>query len=236
MGWALRNSGRDIVFSLCNWGFNDVHTWGRSVGGQLWRTTGDIKDNWNSVYDIGFRKQRDLVAFAGPGGWNDPDMLVVGMRGMGNAEVISGSEGKGCTDDEYMTHFALWCMQAAPLMIGADPRKLDEASLAILSHRGLIAINQDPIGAQAVCIGAHRNVEIWTKQLANGDVAVSFFNLGPSDRGRTAVSWESLGIPDGAPRRVVNVLTGEDRGVHTVNYNCDHLRIHACEVVRVGAV
>lgn len=233
MAQALRNSGRDIVFSLCNWGLDDVWTWARGIGGHLWRTTGDIRDNWQSVYDIGFRKQRDLAAFAGPGGWNDPDMLVVGMRGAGNAEVIAGHEGKGCTDDEYQTHFALWCLLAAPLFIGADVRDLDAGALRILANKELIAINQDPLGIQARCIGAHRNVEVWTKPLANGDIAVGFFNLGPEERSKAPLSWESLGLPDLAGCRVTEVITGEDRGVWTRNYNGGILRSHACEVVRI---
>lgn len=233
MGRALRASGRDIVFSLCNWGFDELPKWARSVGGHLWRTTGDIKDNWSSIYDIGFRRQRDLAAYAGPGGWNDPDMLVLGMRGRGNDEVIQGSEGQGCTDEEYQSHFALWCMQAAPLMIGADIRNLDLVSLSILSNKELIAVNQDPLGIQASCIGAHRNVEIWTKQLADGDVAVGFFNTGTDQRSKTPVSWESIGLPDGAECRVRNIVTGEDRGVWTHNYNSGPMAPHGCEVVRI---
>jgi alpha-galactosidase len=233
MGQALRQSGRAIVFSLCNWGFDDLHKWARSVGGHLWRTTGDIQDKWASIYDIGFRKQPDLAVFAGPGGWNDPDMLVVGMRGAGNAEVVHGSEGRGCSDDEYQTHFALWCMLAAPLMIGADVRKLDDSARAILGNRALIAINQDPMGVQATRIGAHRNVEVWIKPLANGDIAVGFFNLGPDERCKTPVSWESLGLADTAPCRVRNLITGEDCGVRTRSYNSGVVRSHACEVVRI---
>jgi len=236
MGQALRNSGRDIIFSLCNWGFDDLSKWARGVGGHLWRTTGDIQDKWSSIYDIGFRKQPELAPYAGPGGWNDPDMLVVGMHGKGNAEVVHGSEGQGCTDDEYQTHFALWCLQAAPLMIGADIRRLDASSLKILSNRELIAINQDSLGIQARRIGAHRNVEIWSKPLANGDIAVGLFNLGPSEQWKAPVSWESLGLPDSIVCHAIELISGEDRGIFTGNYNSVGIRSHGCEVIRLRVV
>ena len=233
MAQALRNSGRDIVFSLCNWGIHDLTKWARSIGGHLWRTTGDIQDKWSSIYDIGFRKQPELAPFAGPGGWNDPDMLVVGMRGHGNSEVVHGCESHGCTDDEYQTHFALWCLQAAPLIIGADLRTLDPIALSILSNRALIAINQDALGVQATRIGVHRNVEVWIKALADGDVVVGFFNVGPTEEWKAPVSWESLGLPDTARCRVINALTGEDRGEFTHAYNAAGIRSHACEIVRI---
>jgi alpha-galactosidase len=233
MGQALRTSGRNIVFSLCNWGFDAVQTWGRSVGGHLWRTTGDIQDKWNSIYDIGFRKQPELAPYAGPGGWNDPDMLVVGMRGDRNAEIVRGDEGSGCTDDEYQTHFALWCMQAAPLMLGCDVRRIDAVSRHILSNRQLIAINQDPLGIQAVKRGAHRSVEIWSKPLADGSLAVAFFNLGTGESNKTAIAWEALGLADLTECRVNNLLSGEARGVYTRNYNSGKIPPHGCEVVRI---
>jgi len=234
MGQALRNSGRDIVFSLCNWGLHELPQWARGVGGHLWRTTGDIQDNWASIYDIGFRKQPEFIPYAAPGGWNDPDMLVVGMRGAGNAEVVHGNEGKGCSDDEYQTHFALWCLQAAPLIMGADLDELDTASLSILSNHRLIEINQDPLGVPARRIGDHRNVEIWSKPLANGDVIVAFFNVGSTEQRNAPVSWESLGVADTAACRVTNLITGEERGVFTRHYNSTNLRSHACEVIRLA--
>ena len=236
MGQALRTSGREIVYSVCNWGFDDLHKWARSVGGHLWRTTGDVKDKWSSIYDIGFRKQLELAPYAGPGGWNDPDMLVVGMRGKGNAEVVDGTEAGGCTDDEYQTHFALWCLQAAPLLIGADVRQLDAAALSILSNRELIAINQDALGIQGSKRGAlrERSFEIWSKPLANGDIAVGFFNLGATVQRHAPVTWDSLGLDPTARCRVVNVITGEDRGVHAHYYNAGEIRPHACEVVRIS--
>ena len=233
MGQALRSCDRPILYSLCNWGWDDLSQWARDVGGHMWRTTLDIQDKWASIYDIGFRKQPALAPFAGPGGWNDPDMLVVGMRGKGNEHVIEGNENKGCTDDEYTTHFALWCMQAAPLMLGCDVRQLDAFSLRLLSNRHLIAINQDPLGVQATKIGAHRSIEVWRKPLANGDIAVGFFNLGPEANGKTPVSWESLGLDDLTGCTAFNCLTSEETGPFTRCFNAGEIPSHACEIYRL---
>lgn len=236
MGRALRQSGRDIVYSICNWGFEDSPTWARHAGAHLWRTTYDIKDNWNSIYDLGFRKQKDLAPFAGPGGWNDPDMLVVGMRGRGNPEVVEGSEGKGCTDDEYRTHFALWCLQCAPLIIGGDLRTMAPEHLDILRQRRLIAVNQDPLGLQARNLYHHRNVQVWAKPLADGGVAVGFFNLGPKPERYCPAMLATLGFAETARVRALDLGTGEDRGVFTRYYETGEIRPHACEVVRLEEV
>ena len=248
MAQALRNCGRDIVFSLCNWGRDDLHTWARHSGGHLWRTAGDIKDKWSSIYDLGFRRQKDLHPYAGPGGWNDPDMLVVGMRGQGkNLEVIGDAESPaewvtdaianegpaGCTDDEYRSHFALWCLQAAPLIIGADIRALDPNNLQLLLNRDLIAVNQDSLGIQARCLGSHRSVQTWSKPLADGDIAVGLFNLGKEAQWKAPVSWECLGLPDHAECRVTELVSGEDRGIFTRFYNSAGIPSHGCEVLRI---
>lgn len=234
MGNAVLNCGREMVFSMCCWGFEECWTWARSCGAQMWRTTDDIKDKWSSIYDIGFRRQRELSPYAGPGGWNDPDMLVVGMRGRGNVAVIDGKEGDGCTDDEYRTHFALWCMLAAPLMIGADVRNLNESALTILSNERLIAVNQDPLGSQACPIGAHRNAEIWRKPLADGSVVVGCFNLGPSDQSSCPVSWRSLGFAETAECRVTELISGEDRGIWSRFCHSERLPSHGCEILRIA--
>lgn len=240
MAQALRNCGREIVFSLCNWGFDDLHAWARHTGGHLWRTTSDIQDKWASIYDIGIRKQKDLHPYAGPGGWNDPDMLVVGMRGKSkNPEVIAVDNddaeqtGSGCTDDEYRTHFALWCLQAAPLMIGADIRALDEISLKLLGNEALIEVNQDPLGIQARCLGSHLNVEIWAKPLADGSIAVGLFNLGPQNQSHAPVSWEAIGLSHTTECQVTELLSGDDRGRLTGFYTSREIPRHGCEVLRI---
>ncbi len=227
MGQALRMTGRPIVFSLCNWGLHEVWTWGASVGGHLWRTTGDINDSWSSIVQIGFQKQKDLHPWGRPNGWNDPDMLVVGMRNRGNVAK------EGCTDDEYRSHFALWCLQAAPLIIGCDVRAMDEATKAILLNRRLIAVNQDPLGVQARCLGSHRRCEVWAKPLADGDVAVGFFNLHDKPQSNVPVAWEQLYLHDRRACRVTDLWTGEDLGIHCRIFNSGALAPHASQVVRL---
>lgn len=233
MGRALRATGRPILFSICNWGMHESTTWARHAGGHLWRTTGDIKDCWHSIYDIGFRKQKDLAHFAGPGGWNDPDMLVVGMCGRGNAEVIAGSEGQGCSDDEYRSHFALWCLQCAPLIIGADLRRIAPRHLDILKQERLIAVNQDPLGLQARMIYYHRNIQVWAKPCADGSVVVGFFNVGSDAESRCPVLFDSLGFPPAIPVSACDVPTGNPLGSFEVFYESGSIPSHGCEVVRL---
>ena len=179
MGQALRTSGRSILFSVCEWGNNQPWLWGGQVGGQMWRTTGDIQDSWASILDIGFRKQLGLEVYAGPGGWNDPDMLVIGMHGKGN--VAAG----GCTDGEYRCHFGLWCLLAAPLMIGCDARHMSDLARELLLNPRLIAVNQDALGKAGYRVGqvdyAWQTMEIWAKPLLDGSIAVGLFHLGDRD-------------------------------------------------------
>ncbi|HXU82327.1 MAG TPA: glycoside hydrolase family 27 protein, partial [Polyangia bacterium] len=138
MGEALAATGRPIVYSLCQYGREHVERWGAAVGGNLWRTTGDISDRWDKMSSIGFDKQAGLEAQAGPGHWNDPDMLEIGNGGM--------------TPNEYRTHMSLWSMMAAPLVIGTDLRKASNDTLTILGNREIIAIDQDSLGKQAAVV------------------------------------------------------------------------------------
>lgn len=198
MGQALRATGRPIVYSLCQYGRDRVGTWGRDVGGHLWRTTGDIEDRYDSMAGIGFDKDGD-PATAGPGGWNDPDMLEVGNGGM--------------SEDEYRTHMTLWAMLAAPLMLGNDLRTMSPATIALLENRGVIAIDQDALGRQARRIRKDGEAEIWSRPLADGSVALALFNRGetaremsfaPEDAGLSRIEalvdvW--AGVPDNAGRR-----------------------------------
>jgi alpha-galactosidase len=227
MGQALRSSGRPILYSLCNWGRDDVWTWGAAVGGHLWRTTGDIADTWDSIVRIGFERQRELYPYAGPNHWNDPDMLVVGMHNRGH--VARG----GCTDAEYRSHFSLWCLLAAPLMIGCDVRELSDTACRILLQRELIAVNQDPLGVQGAPLGRHRDVEVWSKPLADGSLAVGFFNLSDRTRAKSPVAWEQLGLHDRRPCRVRDLWGGEDLGEFTRCFNTGTIEPHDCQIIRL---
>jgi len=165
MGDALLATGRPILYSLCQYGRQDVWKWGADVGGNAWRTTGDIRDSWDSMEKIGFsQNDRDQAAFAAPGHWNDPDMLEIGNGGM--------------SADEYRTHMSLWSMLAAPLLAGNDVRSATPETIAILTNREVIAIDQDPLGKQATRTSKNGDVEIWMKPLADGSKAYGLFNLG----------------------------------------------------------
>lgn len=161
MADALKTTGRPIVLSLCQYGHQDVWRWGASVGGNLWRTTGDIEDNYRSMAYIGFG-QNGLEKFAGPGHWNDPDMLEVGNGGM--------------KTEEYRTHMSLWAMLSAPLLAGNDLTKMDATTLELLTNKEVIALDQDPLGKQGYRIAQEGPLEIWMKPLNDGTVAVGMFN------------------------------------------------------------
>ncbi len=198
MSLALRNSGRDILFSACNWGADNVHHWIRESGAHMYRSTGDIQDSWESIKNIAI-SQLDKTPYTGPYCHNDMDMLVVGMYGGSNNAFIR-SEGGGCSDNEYKTHFSLWCMMGSPLMIGCDIRKANQTTKDILLNRDLIAINQDPESRGAYRIKPepqwfHTNETFMlAKVLSNGDIAIGFFNLTDHDREMSLLFWD-LGIP-----------------------------------------
>jgi hypothetical protein len=157
---ALKATGRAIVYSLCEWGVQNPWEWAASVG-HLWRTTGDISDNYASM-ESRFELNAPLTSAAGPGHWNDPDMLEVGNGGM--------------TDTEYRSHFSLWAIMAAPLLAGTDLRNPSQATLDILENKDVIAVDQDPLGKQASVISSAGGHWVLAKPLADGDVAVALFN------------------------------------------------------------
>jgi alpha-galactosidase len=168
MGDALKECGRPIVFSICEWGDGKPWEWGEGIG-HLWRTTADIRDCYQCTFDWGglgvldiIDKQAALQKYAGPGHWNDPDMLEVGNGGM--------------TVDEYKTHFSMWAMLAAPLMAGNDLRNMDQSTKEILTNAHVIAVNQDKLGQQATKFMDMGEYEIWAKPLSDGEIAVCFMN------------------------------------------------------------
>ncbi len=172
MGEALLKSGRPIVYSLCQYGWLDVGEWGAKVGGNLWRTTGDISDRWQSMMHIGFELQPGREKYAKIGHWNDPDMLEIGNGGM--------------TDEEYRTHMSLWCILAAPLLAGNDLRDMTKEIHDILTNREVVEIDQDPKGVQGVRVAKNGDLEVWEKSLHDGSHAVGLFNLGAAPATVTA--------------------------------------------------
>ena len=186
MGDALRQrQNRPIVYSLCQYGRADVWKWGPEVGGNLWRTTGDIRDRWESMTNIGF-KQDELAPYARPGHWNDPDMLEIGNAGM--------------NEDEYRTHMSLWSILAAPLLAGNDLRDMTPGIKDILMNREVIAIDQDKAGEQGHRLSQSGTQEIWVRDLDRKAKAVALFNRG-DDAARMSVKWSDLGVKGKAKAR-----------------------------------
>ncbi|HEY1788484.1 MAG TPA: NPCBM/NEW2 domain-containing protein, partial [Verrucomicrobiae bacterium] len=174
MGDFLRKQNRDILFSLCQYGMNDVWKWGGSVNGNSWRTTGDINDSWGSMSQIGFNQDK-TAPYAKPGNWNDPDMLVVGKVGWGNLHPTR------LTPNEQYTHISLWCLLSAPLLIGCDMTQLDAFTLNLLENDEVIAIDQDPLGKEATTVAKTDDTRVYAKTLADGSMAVGLFNLGETE-------------------------------------------------------
>ena len=166
----LAHSGRDIVFSLCQYGMGDVWNWGESVGGNVWRCTGDINDSWSSMSKIAFQGDK-WAKGGGPGHWNDPDMLVVGRLGWGDHPHPTR-----LTPNEQMTHITMWAMQAAPLLIGCDLTHIDNFTLDLLTNHDVIEVDQDMLGKPATRIARDGQTEVWARPLADGRYAVALFN------------------------------------------------------------
>jgi len=202
---ALAQCGRPIVFSICNWGRNQPWTWGPATG-NLWRTTGDIQDNWASMLKILDNPSQQHAEAAGPGGWNDPDMLEVGNGKM--------------TDAEYRSHFSLWAMMAAPLIAGNDLRSMSQATKDILMNAEVIAIDQDAAGKQGTRIRGEGGLEVWAKPLKQkGAVAVLLFNRGEAAADINA-NWGEVGLPSGKAK-VRDLWAHTDRGVFTDSFKAN---------------
>jgi alpha-galactosidase len=200
---ALLASGRPIVFSLCEWGSNKPWLWAGDVG-NLWRTTGDIVDKWEGKANWGGHGMIDIVdlqvgleSYAGPGHWNDPDMLEVGNGGM--------------TTTEYRSHFSLWCILAAPLMAGNDIGGMQPEIREILINKEVIGVDQDPLGAEGRRVRKDGDLEVWAKQLQNGSRAVVLLNRGSGQQAIT-VNWEDLGYPSHLSATVRDLWQHKDLG------------------------
>jgi alpha-galactosidase len=220
MSGALKRTGRPIVYSICQYGLDDVWKWAATVGGALWRTTGDIKSNYERVDFVGFG-QAGLAKFAGPGHWNDPDMLEIG-----NGKL---------TLDENRTHFTLWCMLAAPLIAGNDLSTMKPEIAAILTNREVIAIDQDALGMQADRRWAEGPLELWLRPLKNGDTAVALFNRGDVPLSAVAVAsvLRAAGVP--APATARDLWLAKAASVTSDAYKVDLPR-HASLLLRLSGV
>ncbi|MEU7581004.1 NPCBM/NEW2 domain-containing protein [Streptomyces sp. NPDC041068] len=178
---ASETTGRPIVYSICEWGENKPWEWAADVG-HLWRTTGDISDNWGSMVSI-MKRNLPLAKYAGPGRWNDPDMLEVGNGGM--------------TDTEYRTHFSMWSIMAAPLLIGSDLRKASPETFEILGNEEVVAVDQDPLGKQGEVVSSESGRWVVAKEMKDGSRAVALFNETDSAQ-RLATTAKAVGLPEAA--------------------------------------
>ncbi len=253
MSMALRNCGRDIMFSACNWGNDNVYKWIRESGAHLFRSTGDIQDNWESIKRLAL-SQIGNECYGGSFCHNDIDMLVVGMHGGSNNEWINSAEGGvnviadsgealpklgGCTDEEYRTHFSLWAVMNSPLMIGCDIRNMTPATKEILTNKDVIAINQDIECRGPYCIKQWNNpdnVFSLVKPLANGDYAIGMFNFG--DRaGEMSLQFWDIGLPAASGRglSMYDCWKHEELGVFTERF-VTTVEPHGCMVLRAKVV
>ncbi|HEX7302973.1 NPCBM/NEW2 domain-containing protein [Lentzea sp.] len=213
---ALEATGREIVFSICEWGENKPWEWARDVG-HLWRTTGDISDSWDSMLSIA-KRNMELDRHAGPGHWNDPDMLEVGNGGM--------------TDVEYRSHFSLWAIMAAPLLIGSDLRKATPETFAILENREVIAVDQDALGVQGKVVRNDGGTHVLVKPLSGGDRAVLLFNENDSPV-TTSVTAAELGLGNATGYRVRDLWAKTT--THTAGSITAALPPHGSAMFRVSA-
>ncbi|WEK70327.1 MAG: NPCBM/NEW2 domain-containing protein [Candidatus Chryseobacterium colombiense] len=187
MGNLLKQQKRDIVYNLCQYGMGDVWKWGDEADAQSWRTTNDITDTWASVKNIALAQDK-ASAFAKPGNWNDPDMLVVGIVGWGNPH-----QSRLKPDEQYL-HISLWSIFSAPLLIGCDLEKLDDFTLNLLTNDEVIAVNQDVLGKQGVCLQTIGELKIYVKELEDGGNAVAFANFGRDKVKMSYKDFKTLGI------------------------------------------
>ena len=194
MGKALRSTDRDIVYSLCQYGMGDVWKWGKDVGGNLWRTTGDIFDTYPQMSSIGF-SHSDRAQYVGPGHWNDPDMLVVGKLGWGDSVRPTK-----LTENEQITHITMWSLLAAPLIIGCDLTQLDSFTKNLLCNPDVVDVDQDPLGHAATRRSQVDQTEVWARPLYDGTIAVGLFNRG-FWKSKVTVNWKDLGLSGPEPVR-----------------------------------
>ncbi|XP_062118070.1 alpha-galactosidase [Humulus lupulus] len=212
MSQALLNSGRPIYFSLCEWGQEQPATWAPKIGNS-WRTTGDISDKWESMISCADENDR-WASYAAPGGWNDPDMLEVGNGGM--------------TTEEYRAHFSIWALAKAPLLVGCDIRAMDNVTLALLSNKDVISVNQDKLGVQGKKIKKDGDLEVWSGPLSKNRTTVVLWNKGTSSATVIAY-WSDLGLNPTA------VVKAHDLWTHSIQRGLKgnisaNIESHACKM------
>ena len=235
MGMALANCGRDILFSACNWGADESQDWIKTTGAHMFRSTGDINDSWGSIKSI-IQKQLPLFRTNGQGCFNDMDMLVVGMNGVGNVA-------RDCklSFEEYKTHFSVWALFASPLILGCDVRNMTEETKKIILNRDVIDICRDPAARQPFLANARNDEELCViRMLDGGDLAIGFINL--SDRAHSRwnchVLLSELGIPfsSGKTLRMRELWTGDTFVVENETVFGGNVPAHSCRLYRASLI
>jgi len=226
MRQSLDKVDRDIVYSLCQYGMANVWEWGASSGvrGNCWRTTGDITDNWESLHGI-YSSQNGHEKFAGPGHWNDPDMLIVGKVGWGPSLHETR-----LLPNEQLLHISMWCMLSSPLLIGCDMSQMSDLTVALLSNDEVLEINQDPLGKPAGRIAMTGDQEVWARPLFDGTKAVALVNAGEEDA-KVTVKWSDLGIS--GKQAVRDLWMHKNAGAFETEY-AEMVPAHGCVVVKIG--
>jgi alpha-galactosidase len=220
---ALDKVKRDIVYSLCQYGMGNVWEWGAEVGGNSWRTTGDIVDTWESMSGIGF-SQAGHEKYARPGNWNDPDMLVVGKVGWG--PMLHPTR---LTPNEQYTHISLWCLLSSPLLIGCDMTQLDDFTLNLLTNDEVLEVSQDPLGKQASRVSKEGDLEVWAKAMEDGSKAVGLFNRGLW-KSEIKARWSDLGIE--GKQKVRDLWRQKDLGTYDKEFSATVPR-HGVVLVKI---
>lgn len=237
MGMALKQTGRDILFSACSWGADNTADWIKDSGAHMYRSTPDIRDNWKSIETIAksqFGKQNQQ----GVGCWNDIDMLIVGLHGGSNNAFIG--IGGGCTDIEYRTHFAMWAIMNSPLMIGCDIRNMSDFTKEVLTNKDIIAINQDPEGRGAYVIDSFdwtaEYVKILIKPLTNGEFAICMVNFSDAKARGSFAFWD-MGLPasSGYGFELYDCWEHKSLGKHFERFTAD-IESHDCVMLRAKLV
>ena len=235
MSGYLRDLDRDILLNICQYGLGDVWKWGREAGGQFWRSGDDLgwvhRDLWDNLLRFGF-SLAGTERWVGPGGWNDPDNIMIGHV------ILSTSKGRTplaptpLTPDEQYTHMTLWALLASPLVFGGDMTKLDEFTIGLLTNDEVLDINQDLMGKQAAMVSKDGDLQVWAKDLANGAKAVGLFNLG--DREAEVVArWQDLSLR--GPHAVRDLWRQKDAGRFDGEFKAPVAR-HGVVLVKVTAI
>ncbi|MBR5689642.1 MAG: glycoside hydrolase family 27 protein [Prevotella sp.] len=241
MGDALKNTGREILFYMCEWGAREPWKWGAETGATCWRCTYDTRDGWNGINGgIGILQSiegmKDIWAYSGVNRFNDADMLCIGIHGKGKSSnhLVVGEP--GMTQTEYRTQFSLWCMWSSPLSLSFDLRKpISDDDLAMMTNSELIALDQDPMGQQAEFIGETDGIQIYAKDLENGDVAIAVLNLNDTERVATINFSDIPALDAGGKYRFRDLWAKEDLGSFSDRYSVS-VASHETKVYRLKSV